>query len=568
MVPSEFKPVNVLGFLISQVGYDARMHKRALIRSTDSHYADNAHFEARDAYNNRVFYTGKVLPWGEKWSSAWWTLDFTGLDRSGCYRLHVIRDGGEPLISDPFTIGEHLVWDETVEKVAFEQFEERAKLARSGKGWKDCGSDWRECSSHTFALIGLCDLLQYGHFYLSLEQQRRLAGIIATGCDLLCELMDKAESAGYPCGAVAHEIPNYVLILPGNVASAAMALGYASRLLFDFYPDKSGLYLKRASQAFDYFLGMEPWKEGGFSCINRGIEEGYQPQGFMTRDLMMILWAGMQLYVSGRVSIRPTLFDLADKILSRQIGEGEAEQGFWGHFYEFDDRHHSEKANTHHHVGYDTGALMAWNVIPLMELCQRFSDDPKTDRIRRAICDFAEHFALPACKANPFLLLPMGVFGEEGLLDFCGPWHGTNVTYGYFASMAVRLAEFAGLPELYDSAVDNVQWICGLNAGVTSESLAGAYVWRETIPKDVALPFSQIVGVGHRSIGGWTGIPGTIVNGFCTNEQFMLKVKPCRQNDGPWLITEEDWIPHAGGFLSAVAVMRNHFNIPWNLRNL
>jgi hypothetical protein len=565
---SAFKPSSVTGFLVSQIGYDARLPKRGLIRSTDASLADGAHFEARDVYNGKVFFSGEVFRWGEKWDSFWWVLDFTGLDRAGCYRLHVIKDGGDVMVSDPFRIGESLVWTETVYKVAYGQFEERARQARHGRGWKDCGSDWRECGSHTFALIGLCDLLQYGFYYLSHDQQRRLAEIIATGCDFLCELMDKAESAGYPCGAVAHEIPNHSLVLPGDVASTAMALGYASRLLFDHFPDKAGLYLKRASQAFGYFLGMEPWREGGFSCINRGIEEGYQPQGFMTRDLMMALWAGLQLYSSGQVSVRPKLNELLDKILSRQIGEENAEQGYWGHFWEFDDRHHSEKANTHHHVGHDTGAVMAGNVLPLVEFCQRFYDDPASERASRAACDFARHFALPACRANPFLLLPMGVFGREGLLDFCGPWHGMNVTYGYFASMAVRLAAFAGLPELLDAAVGNLQWICGLNAGVTAEALEGSLVWRETIPLGMALPFSQIVGVGRRSVGGWAGIPGTIVNGFCTNPQFTLQVTPCRENDGPWLFTDEDWIPHAGGFLSAVAVLRNHVNVSWNQKNL
>jgi hypothetical protein len=55
-------------------------------------------------------------------------------------------------------------------------------------------------------------------------------------------------------------------------------------------------------------------------------------------------------------------------------------------------------------------------------------------------------------------------------------------------------------------AVGNLQWICGLNAGITAESLRG-----------------QIVGVGRRSVGG---------------------------------------------FLSVVAVLRNHMSVPWNQSNL
>lgn len=555
----------ITAFLTSQIGYEARLAKRAIIRMPAMHLAADACFEIRDAYNGTVFYSGSIDRWGEKWGSAWWILDFTSFWRSGCYRAHVLQDGREWMVSDPFCIGENIIWNETMEKVAFEQFEERARSARHGRGWRDCGTDWRECCSHTFAVIGLCDLLHYGFYFLPQAQQRRLAGIIDTGCDYLCLLMAKAESAGYPAGAVAHEIPNHSIVLPGDVASTAMALGYASRLLFDFNSEKASLYLQRASQAFFYFLSMEPWKEGGFSCMNRGIDEGYRPSGFMTRDLMMALWAGLQLYSSGQIEVKPYLFSLVDALLSRQINEEDAEQGFWGHFYEFEDHHHSEKANTHHHVGYDTGSVMAWNMMPLMEFCHRFYDDPKAQVVRAAVSSFVHHFLLPACKANPFLLMPMGVFGDKGLLDFCGPWHGINVTYGFFASMAVHLAGFAGTPELYDIAVGNVQWICGLNAGITAESLASCYVWRETIPDNIALPYSQIVGIGHRSVGGWAGMPGTIVNGFSTNPQHRLEVQPCAGNDGPNQFADEDWIAHAGGFISAVSVLRNHFDSPWFL---
>jgi hypothetical protein len=284
----------------------------------------------------------------------------------------------------------------------------------------------------------------------------------------------------------------------------------------------------------------------------------------MTRDLLMALWAGVQLASSGQTNLKEDLFRLADGILERQFVEDEAEFGFWGHFREFHRLPHSEKANTHHDVGHDTGTVMAWNMRPLMDLARRFPEHPLVPGIRQAIRNFAIHFAIPACRQNPFGLLPQGVFEGEGLLDFCGPWHGTNVTYGYFASMAMRLGAFCQLPELYDLAVANTQWICGLHAGITREALEGCVYWRETIPEGVAMPYSQILGVGRRQVGGWTSIRGTIVNGFSTNPQFTLQVPPTRDNDGPWLYTDEDWVPHAGGFLSAVAAIRNHHSVPWN----
>ena len=564
MDATAFKPAHVRGFLVSQVGYDAGRFKQALLRSTDPAWMDWCRFEARDVYNGRTFLTGEVVRWGRKWDSHWWTIPFTDLYRKGTYRLHVFRGEEEVALSDPFDVAEDLVWDRTVDAVCFGQFEARAGQARHGLGWKDCGSDWRECGSHTFALIGLCDLLHDGFEFLGPEKQKRLGKIIRHGCRFLCALMDRAQAAGLPAGAIVHEVPNHMLQIPGDVVSASMVLGYASRLLGDWWPGEAADWLHRSEALFRRFSAMAPYGADGFSCINRGLPEGTAPEGFMTRDLSMALWAGIQLVSSGRAELRETLFGLAQQLLDRQIREEQAEAGYWGHFREFASLPHSEKANTHHDVGHDTGTVLAWNVLPLIDLARRFPADPRTPAIRQAVDAFARHFALPACQANPFLLLPQGVFGDEGLLDFCGPWHGTNVTYGYFATMAMRLGAFCGLPALTDAAIGNVQWVCGLHAGITREAMAGSVVWRETIPEGVALPYSQIIGVGRRAAGGWTSIRGTIVNGFATNPQFTLEVPPSQANDGPWLFTEEDWIPHAGGFLSAVAAIRNHFSAPWN----
>ena len=564
MDASLFKPKSVKGFLVSQVGYDAGRVKQALLRATSSTWADGCTFEARDVYNGQMYFRGDVVRWGEKWASTWWLLPFTGLYRKGTYRLHVLQGSKELICSDPFDVEEDLIWKRTVPPVAFEQFEARARQARHGVGWKDCGSDWRECGSHTLALIGLCDLLHDGFEFFDLDSQKRLGEIIRTGCRFVCGLMEKARAAGLPEGAIVHEVPNHAVEIPGDAASAAMSLAYAARLLSDWWPEETADWQRRALLLFERFLSMPSYTNGGFSSLNRGISGETQPDGFMTRDLLMALWAGVQLASSGRTELKERLFSLADRILLRQIRQNRAEFGFWGHFREFETFPFSEKANTHHDVGHDTGTVVAWNMRPIMELARRFPEHPRTADLRQCVSDFATHFAIPACQANPFGLLPQGVFDGQGLLDFCGPWHGTNVTYGYFASMAVRMAAFLQLPALLDLAVANVQWICGLNAGITTEAMAGSVVWRETIPEGIAVPYSQIVGVGRRSVGGWTDIRGTIVNGFSTNPQFTLQVPPAVENDGPWLFTDEDWIPHAGGFLSAVALIRNHFSAPWN----
>ncbi len=50
-------------------------------------------------------------------------------------------------------------------------------------------------------------------------------------------------------------------------------------------------------------------------------------------------------------------------------------------------------------------------------------------------------------------------------------------------------------------------------------------------------------------------------------EQFKPKkvqVFTSKENDDPRLYMDEDWVPHASGFISALALLRNHFSVPWN----
>ncbi len=142
------------------------------------------------------------------------------------------------------------------------------------------------------------------------------------------------------------------------------------------------------------------------------------------------------------------------------------------------------------------------------------------------------------------------------MLSFCGPWHGFNACYGFAAGLAAQYLNMFGDERFRAIATGNLQWLAGLNTGITKESFAGCQFWREDIPADEAWSFSQIVGVGRRWAGNWSNIPGSIPNGFATNLQFQLKVEPRATNDIPRYYTDEDWIPHAAGWLSGLAQLR------------
>lgn len=87
-------------------------------------------------------------------------------------------------------------------------------------------------------------------------------------------------------------------------------------------------------------------------------------------------------------------------------------------------------------------------------------------------------------------------------------------------------------------------------------ALAGCLKWKDEIAPDRAISYSQIWGVGNRYAGGWNDIVGTICNGFDVNPQFQFRVPPAAAYDSPKLFTDEDWIPHAAGWISALARMR------------
>lgn len=549
------------GLLYSQIGYDLKDPMRALVRSTNpNHLLEGSVFEIRDEKTKVTVLQGKIRLWGSIWKSTWWEVDFSELDKEGTYRIIILEESKERYVSGVFKVGSFVLWEETIQTVAIEQLEERALQARNRKGWKDCGSTWKEANSHATTVIGLCDLLSIGYEYMSEDQNKRLAQQIIQGCDYLALCQDKAKSVGFPEGAIVHEIPNHMLVIPGDVAQFTVALVRASRLLTEIDEVRSEEYLNRAVKAYEYLLyKAQPMVSEGFSAMNHGAPEGFVvPKEFMTRDLLMMMWGGVELWASGQQHFRDSVVRLAQQIMSRQVREEEKEGEFYGHFRTFEHCNFTEKANIHHHIGHDTGCTFPHYIIPFLEMISRWYDHPDAPKWRKTVQDFAYGYFLPACNKNPFYLLPEGYFTGEGLLVFCGPWHGINTSIAFAATLAVRLEGFTGDKRFRNIAVGNIQWIAGFNAGITKESLKGCVIWRDDIPEGQAIPYSQIYGIGERSVGCWSGIKGSIVNGFDVNPQFQLVVPPTAENDGPWLYTDEDWIPHAAGFVSALSNLRSH----------
>lgn len=544
------------GLLVSQIGYDLDEQKHAVYRHTlRDGFPDDALFSLTDRSSGETVFSGVGSYWGEVWGSHWWILDFTKCFEVGDYFLTV--KAGVETYEEAVRIGKNLLWNETVEPVALQQFEERAELARNGIGWKDCGADWRELNSHASAIIGLCDLLNNGYEWMGRENADRLMDQIIHGCDYICLCQQRAEDLGLPDGAMVHELPNHPIIIPQDHGQAVVALAKASKLVYEVDRERGMLYLDTAARAFDYLIHeCRPSNLGGFSHYAHGAPKGYIPNGFMTNDLLLMAWGGVELYNAGVEVYKNDAIAVMDIVLSRQVPQSKAEDGLYGHFYTFDDKAFTEKAFIHHGLGHDTGVMFSHYPTALVQMLAQWKDHPHAAKWREALKQFAFGYFLPACQRNPFNLLPNGVFGEEGLLSFCGPWHGFNVCYGYAAGMAVQLLNVFGDSRFRAIATGNLQWLAGLNAGVSLESFQGCQFWREEIPENEVRCYSQFHGIGKQWSQSWSKIIGSIPNGFDTNLQFRLEVEPTKQNDTPRYYTDEDWIPHAGGFLSGLAQLR------------
>ena len=550
----------VTGLLVSQIGYDIGLPKRALVRGpAHTLSANGAMFTIERMDDLETVLTGSVTYWGELWGSAWWVADFSALDEEDEYLLTISDESTGQGFVGFFDVGEKLLWRQTWKAVGLEQSERRAKLANGGNGWYDAGTAWQEADSHAALLVGLLDVLEIADAALSADDRARLEAQILNGCDYLARLQDLAAHVPNGDGAVVHQSFKFeTLVLPSDVSKAALVWTRAARLLSEPHAAKRTEYLARAQRALNWLQTAVPLGSVGFSHLNHGAPAGSAvPLEWMTRDVTMHLWVALELTLSGADNRLAECAALADVLLARQVGEAQPEGAYYGHFRTFDSVDYTEKAWVHNGEGNcwgaDIGGHFPHYILPLLALCERWPAHPDAARWRQAVHDFAYGYFLPTCRANPFYLLPLGYFAGQGLLYFAGSWHGMNAAYGLAAVLGMAFARFFADAAFVDIAVGNLQWIAGLNAGLTRDSLFASLLFTMDIPEGEALPVSMIHGIGTRQAGSWLNLQGAICNGFSVGDQFHFDTPATLENDAPSAFTDEDWISHAGGWLSGLA---------------
>jgi hypothetical protein len=549
-----------MSILHSQVGYDLGEANRIVVCADkydpllQSASLVLSRAEGATTLNTPLVYRGR------QWGRHWWIADIAECRSPGTYMARITMGGETLAVGGAFQVGRDQLWEACYPVICFEHLDTRAEQAASGKGWRDCGSDLQELSSHVVALDAICDLLETPGLELDASGRSQLLRHLVTGIEYVILLQDRASELGLGDGPVVHEF-RQDHVVTGNVAKAAMILARVGRVLRGTEPELARDCLSRAEQAFEWISAHGPIvneEEPIFFPPVHGAPEGSgpPPDQWMTRDLVMMARAAVELHKAGLSSYQGHGIDYADRVMARQVPRASAEGGLWGHFYTYDDYEQyggarfAEKANIHCGAWsrdgriYNKGGHYPHYLLPLVDMLGLWPEHPRATEWRRCLEQFVEGYLIPAMETSPFEVLPAGCFSGEGLLHFSGWYHAHNGMYALAASLALELYSVLHRPRLRELAVANLQWVAGLNAGVPDSESAGRYV-----------PVSMITGVGREHRGGWTGIPGTICNGFAATPQFTVE-PPRAETDVPAHLHDEGYIAHSLPFVAALGRLR------------
>lgn len=554
---------NQKGILFSQVGYDVGRIKRILIRGPENWLSDNAEVVFINS-NSKMEYKEKVKYWGKFWGCNWWIADFTEFEEQGIYKVQ-LHDKNKLLLEDVgLEIGKNILFEKTARYVGPENLKRRAIFADVKPGWFDAGYLWQEVPSHSAMIIGLCDLYKFAGDLLKIEDKEETLSFIKDGCTYLGMCQNKAAEKGFGNGALVHDLAKAPdSCSPYDSFMAALAWAKSADVFKNLDKKISEEFALRASNSLDWIESEAKPLVDNNVLFNQGWKEGVKyPSQWMTRYLMLALWSEVLLFSLGGRKRLDRIDFLTENILKRQLPENNSEKGFWGHFYAYDGIDITEKAWSHgmptagqnFYFGSDMGAVFAHPVFCFIEAMKKMPDNKYANKWKESVKDFAYNYFKPACFASPFKILPRGVFDNEGLLWFAGLWHGTNTIYGQAAALACEFYNLFKDEDFIDIAYSNLQWICGLNSGITRDNIKmGCVVFDVDIADDIALSASMIQGVGYRCAGNWTNIRGSICNGFGAGRQFEYDIPPKKEFDSPSALHDEDWITHCGGFLMGLS---------------
>ncbi len=442
------------GLLFSQIGYEQEMPVKVIIRLPKRELLTEKTSCLLTPTENEQKYQTDFKYWGKLWKSHWWIAEFSDINESGEWNLIVNDDGNEVFQSRGLKVGKNILWDSSVPYASVDMLERRKHFTKVGAGWQDAGTLWVESPAQSAMIIALTELLEQSPDRFDQQFKERIFEQLTVGADYLVMTRKKAEELGYAKGAMSHDLLGHEHdILPHDAAKAVVALLRTVQYLPDNFAEKKAAYKNTADLTYNWLITeAKPMGDLGMSKRQRGLAaDAFIPgDEWMTRDLVTMAWASLEKYKAGDEAAKQQAVDFADQVMSRQIPESEAESGFYGHFYEYDSTRHSEKSWCHGIVdnkfGADIGGIYPNYLMPLIEMTRMWPDNENAEKWKSTLTNFTNGYLIPACQANPFNIVPLGIFGDEGPIWFAGPFHGTNTIYGYTAALALELEKMLNKP--------------------------------------------------------------------------------------------------------------------------
>ena len=525
--------------IVSQIGYRPEEKKIGIIRSdslNDDIFSNQEINIVCVEDQSTVCVTKNISYWGEKWGIHFWIIDFSEIKIEGEFYLQFDLIS---LKSSSFIIKNFLLLEKTLIKTSVGQLD----LKVGGKlGWQDCGSDLRAVEGHVAQLLGLIDCFESLPNLMSDEQKSKFREHIDRGADYiaLCQredgsfvneyysVQDKKSWTLSMMATIALAGAYEVTDVVGYLDSAKRGWNYCTEII---HYTRTEL-LEEIEETRKVFGKYSPW---------------VPPMGLRSRDKMLIVWAGTELYKNTNdVKYKSVAIKYADELCEKLqfLDYTSYENGVYGNFYAWENSGIHQKSWEHIGWGYNCGAIFPDEINGLINLLDMFPEQENWHRWRYSVKQYAYGYLKATSTHTPFRIYPLGLF--DGEVRFFGPsWHGFNGIYGRVARTSMMIAHLFEDLEFEIIADQNMQWVVGLNTGIKNDS--GAY---EGV--------SCINGIGKKYARAWTNIEGSICNGFCANPQFKLEHLDDLE-DRPAYLTTEDWIVHNGGWLSGLSQIEKPF---------
>lgn len=566
------------GLLNNQVAYDSHQPVKVIFRS-DSLNALNSpsHVTFRKEDSPDEHETCDWKYWGELWGDHWWTATTEKLS-VGDYKLETVDSSGRKW-TEPLTVSDKPYWKFSIEHIALGQFERRSMIPTApGHGWQDCGAHLSEANSHAVSLYGMALIWKKRRSEMEESEQERLLNQIRIGGKYCLFLAEEAKKLGYPEGTYVHE----PLFSHCWLLSDSLQIGVAALLAAELLLERGGTDVELAKELIKNAQVNAAFIRSNESTIIDEMKSGLiefppneqvhlrqfsrhahavdhdipLPSTWATRDLL--LWLQFQLLletVTGE-SLESEMYETARSVGSRFVKNKSSSSDSSApacYFVPYPDFEQPEVGWCHHSVGMDTAGVFPHFTIPLWELAKRYPNHPESQNCRQMVLDFLDGYLRPAFQASPFGLLPNTWKKDQGWMFYAGLWHGMNSSYALLAMQCYYYAAELKESWLSDMARAQLEWIAGLNCGLTAESIYGCTMYHRDVEPGGVLPVSMIQGVGNRFAGSWRTIRGSICNGFSRGRQFQFDVEPVLSEDRPDAFTDEDWITHSGAWLAALA---------------